>query len=129
VSTLPASSYSFTTSYGFIGGSPSLAVVSVDLANYTQVRVIHTCSTNESAQQPSLTVVYNTSYSGTYSNYSYIASPALTLTFNDLDDNVVKSDWTNMVSGAKVNDVYVALGGKKSADGTFDLRQTALEFR
>ncbi|MCR9245636.1 MAG: hypothetical protein NXI31_11440 [bacterium] len=103
----------------------------VDLANYSEVRlIVRVSTTSSSANSPRLRVRYrNGSYTYTVGNYSDIGTSEVSVAL-DGSTGLQKSSWISIAEGARADDVVLAvttIGGDGSASpGT---GHVAVEFR
>lgn len=107
-----------------------MADLVVDLSGYTQVRLrANQQVTSASVNTPELYVVYNTSFSTTFANYSTIgasADCAISLTGTGYRD----TGWVDMAAGARVDGVFIGFA-ERGGDGVADpaLGATDILFR
>lgn len=108
----------------------SRGIFGVDLSGYTQVRLrANQQVTSASVNTPELYVVYNTSFSTTFANYSTIGAStdcAISLTGTGYRD----TGWIDMAAGARVDGVFIGFA-ERGGDGVADpaLGATDILFR
>lgn len=100
----------------FLFGSHRV-VTKVDLANFTQCRLIVNKQATAGAAASKLFVKYRSTFNATATNYSDIGASAIEVAVN-VQNSVLASAWVDLVVGAKA-DVFVTVNGS-GGDGVLD---------